>query len=852
VEGRVARRIAPLVGLIAFGFVLLALHHALRGVNYHELVADLRRIPRIDILVAALCALGSYLLITAEDALALRYLRRPMPYQRIGLASFTATALSHNVGFAMLSGGSVRMRLYTSWGLSAVEVATLVGFGTATTWLGFCGLAGMAFLAEPVAIPTSLSLPAVAVKVIGGCLIAAVLGYLGWSALGKRPLRLWGWELPVPAPGVAWAQVIVSCADWALAGTALYVLMPDSLALSLPAFLAFFLLAQVIGLASQTPGGLGVFETMLLLMLAGRAGTSALLGSLVVFRAVYYLLPLGVAALMLSGFEMWRRREGLRRVARFFGRWVPTLTPQVLALTTFIGGAILLLSGATPGIRGRLTLLHSFLPLPVIEISHFLGSLAGAGLLLLARGLQRRLDVAYHLAIALLTGGVAFSLLKGFDYEEAAVLCVMLLALVPSRRHFYRRASLLSQPLTPGWVAAIGVVILGSVWLGFFAYRHVEYSAELWWVFAIHANAPRFLRASVGVVAVALVMALARLLRAGAPPPRAVTAEAMDAVRTIVAQSSKTSANLAFLGDKLFLFNDTRTGMVMYAVEGRSWVAMGDPVATSAEAKHELVWSFRELADRHGGWTVFYEVGRDELHLYLELGLTLLKLGEEARVPLAGFSLDGHARKWLRYTVRRVEAEGYSFDIVSPADVPVLLPELRRVSDSWLADKQTREKGFSLGFFDDAYLSNFHIAVVRRDETVIAFANVWATDRKDELSADLMRFLSTAPPGTMDYLFTRLMLWGAERGYGWFNLGMAPLSGLEARALAPLWSKLGAIVYKLGESVYNFKGLRNFKNKFDPAWEPRYLASPGGLALPRILTNVASLVSGGLKGVLSR
>ena len=104
----------------------------------------------------------------------------------------------------------------------------------------------------------------------------------------------------------------------------------------------------------------------------------------------------------------------------------------------------------------------------------------------------------------------------------------------------------------------------------------------------------------------------------------------------------------------------------------------------------------------------------------------------------------------------------------------------------------------------------------------------------------------------MEYLFVQSMLWGKEAGFHHFNLGMAPLSGLENRQLAPIWNRIGALLYKHTENFYNFQGLRGFKEKFDPVWEPRYLASRGGLALPRILTNVSALVSRGLRGVISK
>ena len=204
---------------------------------------------------------------------------------------------------------------------------------------------------------------------------------------------------------------------------------------------------------------------------------------------------------------------------------------------------------------------------------------------------------------------------------------------------------------------------------------------------------------------------------------------------------------------------------------------------------------------------MFYEVQRQNLHFYLDLGLTLLKIGEEARVPLEGFSLEGRNRKWMRYTLRRVEAEGCSFEIIAADPV---MDELRVISDSWLAEKRTREKGFSLGFFSEQYIRRCAVAVVRRGGQIVAFANLW-NGAGEELSVDLMRHLPDAPSGVMDYMFLNLILWGQEHGYRWFNLGMAPLSGLENRSLGTLWSRVGALAYRFGENFYNFQGLRQYK-----------------------------------------
>jgi phosphatidylglycerol lysyltransferase len=517
-----------------------------------------------------------------------------------------------------------------------------------------------------------------------------------------------------------------------------------------------------------------------------------------------------------------------------------------------ISAAILLFSGATPVIKQRLSGLRLLLPLSFLEVSHFIGSLAGMGLLLLGRGLQRRLDAAYLFSVTLLIFGIAASLIKGFDYEEALVLTFILTALLPSRRHFYRKASLLSQRFNGSWIAAILIVLGCSMWLGFYAYRHVEYADSLWWQFTFSGNTARFLRATLGTVVLGLFFSLAHLMRPNAPLPRfPENDEIVTVIEPLVRKSKDTTANLALLGDKLILMNQEKTAFIMYRVEGRSWIAMGDPVGPEEEWA-DLIWSFRELADQAGGWPVLYEVGHEHLHMYPDAGFSLMKIGEEAHVKLSGFSLEGGGKKGLRSSRNKIDKLGYRFCILMPDQVESRMAELKAVSDAWMKDKKARELGFSLGFFKPDYLKLRPVAVVEKDGRIEAFANIWLSDDKCEITVDLMRFNPDMPGGIMDFLFIEIMLWGKNNGYEWFNLGMAPLSGLEGRPMAPFWFKLGSFVFKYGEHFYNFQGLRQYKEKFDPIWTPRYLASPGGFTLPRILANLATLISGGIKGIILR
>jgi phosphatidylglycerol lysyltransferase len=280
-------------------------------------------------------------------------------------------------------------------------------------------------------------------------------------------------------------------------------------------------------------------------------------------------------------------------------------------------------------------------------------------------------------------------------------------------------------------------------------------------------------------------------------------------------------------------------------------VALGDPVG-SAEAAPGLIREFLERCDDFDGEPVFYEVGKERLHLYADFGFAFAKLGEEARVSLKEFSLQGSASKEYRNALRRLEKEGGTFRIVPREGVPAVLDALEEVSGEWMRSKATAEKGFSLGFFDREYVSRFPAAVIEVAGRIEAFATLWPGARKVELSVDLMRFRDTAPKNVMEALFIHLILWGQSDGYRWFSLGMAPLSGLDASPIASLWTKAGSFLYRQGEAFYNFQGLRAYKEKFRPVWEPRYLTYPGGLALPRIAADVAALIAGGYRRILGK
>ena len=844
------RWLGPLASLLVFGAVAYVLHREIAHLHVRDIVHHLGSIPRSSVVTALGLTALSYWVLSFYDFLALRYIRKKIAYSRLLFTSFIAYAFGHNLGLAAFTGAAIRMRLWGTAGMTGIDVVTAQGFCSLTSAIGLTTLGGLSMVLEPEKLGHVLHLNLVGSRAIGCILLGVVLTYVACCALIRRPIEIRDWQISMPRPSLAMLQIVLGLIDLGVASAILWRLLPDDANVTYIAFLGAYAAAVTATMISHVPGGIGVFETVIILAIP-QVPASSLISSMLVYRAVYYLVPLAVAALMFGAKELEARRGSLARAHELASLYIAPIVPQVAGSLTFLAGVLLLISGATPAIDVRVDALRHVLPLAILEFSHLAGSAIGVGLIVLARALFRRVQAAYHISFWLLCAGIFASLLKGLDFEEALALGVVLVVLTLGRRAFYRPTSILQERFTPIWAVSIAGVIATAIWIAMFAYRHVEYSHDLWWTFALDANAPRALRATLVIVMVATAWLLLNLLQPAKPEPAVADKDDLERAKAIIGANDLTMANAALTGDKRLLFNDTNDAFVMYQVNGRSWIALGDPVGPKVRAE-ELVWRFRELSDHHGGRTVFYQASGDRLPLYVDLGLAALKIGEEARVSLADFSLEGPARADLRQAHRRAERSGATFEILPADRVDALMPELERISDAWLTDKSTAEKRFSVGAFSPEYVRNFPVALVRSEGTPSAFANLWPTGTKEELSVDLMRFGPDAPRGAMDYLFIELMLWGRTQGYRWFNLGMAPLAGLERHPLAPAWHRVGNFVFRHGEHFYNFEGLRRYKAKFDPVWEPRYLVAPGGVALPRILVDVSVLIAGGMKELFAR
>ena len=263
---------------VLFFAAVFVLKHVLRDYALKDISAAVGTISRQSLVVAVLLTILNYMVLSCYDLLALRYIGKHLPYKKVAFASFVGYAFSQSLGLPLVTGGSVRYRLYSKWGCSPGEIARITAFSALTFWLGILTVGGMAMLLDPIALPAGIHIP-LATKTIGIFLISLVIFYCGVAAFGKGPDRVFFWKITFPTVQLSLAQVLISSVDWLLAAGVLYALLPNE-AISIPHFCAIFLTAQILGLISNVPGGLGVFESIMLLLLAPWVSPANLIASL--------------------------------------------------------------------------------------------------------------------------------------------------------------------------------------------------------------------------------------------------------------------------------------------------------------------------------------------------------------------------------------------------------------------------------------------------------------------------------------------------------------------------------------------------------------------------------------------
>ncbi len=853
------RWLVPVLFLALTGWLLWReLDHQFDLPEIQRTLLDVPTLPALGIAGLALLAVAFTGLV---DGAIGGWLKLGLPLRDYLRLSFVANSLANILNLSGAMGAGIRLMGLTAHKVTLPRAAALIGMQALSLPLGLSLL--VVFTLATQSLPLD---PGTVQKVVAYLVLAAAALYLPlyYFLTTRRPLMRWlPHDLGVPPLRLKLQLTTVSLLDWLFAAATLWACLYVSGAHVKPGLMiGAFAGASVLGLASQVPGGLGVFDGLMLIALKSAGfDQPVILSGLVLFRIAYYLLPLLVG--LYVGSEMFTQNSQL--VARLRARLgnhplfgllglpavlIADLGTRLLAVLTFGAGALLLASAAMPSVIEHINDVREHLPILFVESSSWFSILTGVLLLGLARGIDGRLRVAYRVTMWLLLISAGLAVTKGLHFGEALFLLAVAVLLRTRKRVFTRRAMTLASATTLGWYAGLAICVLVFFAIGAAQVLGDDSFDLFYFGFGEHTSriGRGLLAAGLGLV-IYLIWQFFAVRRPALTLP---TRSELELARGIyLAQGGGEFAHLTFMRDKHLFWAADHQAVVAYGSVRNRLVALGSPCGPDA-AIDRAILEFRRFADAQDRVPVFYEVLEPDLSHYHDHGFDLFKLGELATVELEEFSLAGKRWEDLRQAVNRAGKEQLTFEIVAWPFDSVVLAEVKRVSDTWLAYKGSAEKGFSLGRFDPIYLEWSPLALVRRAGELIAFANIVPPyGPNGTASVDLMRHVGDAPRSTMDYLFANVMLWAQAQGHRTFSLGMAPLSRVGDNQYARVNERLASLAFRYGNSLYNYQGVRRYKDKFKPQWTGSYLAYPRGVWVPGLLIDIAALVAGGYGKFLS-
>jgi phosphatidylglycerol lysyltransferase len=540
---------------------------------------------------------------------------------------------------------------------------------------------------------------------------------------------------------------------------------------------------------------------------------------------------------------------------RFFEFWAPLLGGilafllnkgnillRILPVVLLFGlGLVDIASVLTPAIAERVKLLNNFLPAQALQISNQLMLLIGLLQLITSVFLFRSLRNAWYVAIFLCMLSIIGNLTKALDFEEAILAATVLLALILTRRQYYVKSNRDLQNFNLGVALCIfaGVTIYGVAGFYFLDQRH--FRIDFSFVQSVTSTFDNFiLLNSVGIVpytklahlfltsinlfgASSIVLVFYAFLK-----PFLFENDALDhdwqLAKALVVRHGKSPVDyFKTYADKLLYFPTHHEGFIAYRTAGNFAIVLEEPVCAADDAvKLEILKEFEAFCKEQGLKPAYYRVDPGSLPIFEEMGKKNIIIGEEARVELEAFSLEGKDRKSMRNAVNSVLKKGFLIKIYEAPIKEGLLQKLHHVSDNWLKSLEREEMVFSQGLFDAEELKDQTIITVENeDERVVAFLNIIPDYVKNEATYDLIRKTEDAPAGCMDILIIELINYFKAKGFKHVNLGMAPMSGIGEGRNFP--EKTMKFAYEKIRQFKHYRGLRDFKEKFDPAWEEKYL-----------------------------
>ena len=557
---------------------------------------------------------------------------------------------------------------------------------------------------------------------------------------------------------------------------------------------------------------------------------------------------------------------------RFFEFWSPLLV-GILAFLSKLNkllmrvfpaffllalGIINIISVLTPAITERLDLLKEFLPAQAIHASNYLVLTAGLLLLITAAFLLKGLRTAWWFAIVLSSVSLIGHMTKAIDFEEASIAFLAIVMLVGTRKEYYIKTNpkMRNVGLQTSVLTAVATLVYGIVGFYFLDKKHfnidfniwqsVSYTVQNYFLISSDALVPASKFASKFLLSINIsgffstAFLIYTFVRTYVPHEN-ITDEERDLANCLLkAHGNSALDHFKTSADKMIFFNESKKAFVAYRISGNFAVVLENPVAENPEEMKACISEFDRYCYESGMKSIYYRVPEESLGIYKQLRRKNLFLGQEGVVNIATFKLEGGAKKPMRNAINKVIDRGFKVTIHEAPVKDGILQKIKSVSDEWLKDMERTEIIFSQGMFDwDELKQQTIITVESAEEKIVAFLNVIPDYAKDEATYDLIRKTKDAPNGVMDFILVELFKYLKSKEVTYVNLGFAPMSGLDDPHTFP--EKSMKFAYEKIRSFSHYKGLREYKEKFEPDWHNKYLIYQHDydlLQIPTVLTNV--------------
>ncbi len=809
--------------------ILYLSYSEFKSIDFVEFFKLARQLPRIKELEILVFGIAAFSLVTSYDFLFCKYYNFDLDKKTIFKIGWISQSFNNFVGF----GPPLRFKLYSKEGVNSKDSlkVSLSIFLTSITGLSVLITTSIFSISK---LEESKYLYFLALF----CLYIPIFLFIDKVDFKK----LFNINIPIEMLDnkTKFLGIILSTIEWfAVAIFFSYLIRLFTPEIPVSIIILVYCSSIVLGILSFLPGGAGSFDISCI-YLFGKMGYDAknILISIMIYRIIYYVFPWLISIFILV-FEFIReKKENYTK-----NKVTKELGIKALYYGMLSGGIVLILSSATPGIVERVRFLHNIIPDDFRYTSKFLTMLIGVMLISLSKGIKERVKSIYKISMILLLTATITSVLKGLDYEESILMMSLAMLLYHSRSLFDKESmSFNTRSLLYNFLIFTFVPILYFVTFNITHGINMISSAQKYSLAYLTDNK------SNTVIYILLTGTMSLIFQYRTSKKLTLSKLSDEDIlkfeNFIKQYGGNIFSHLFYLKDKNIFFNKSENVMLMYRPFKNKIFVLGDPIG-DRDYFEEAIDEFIEFAEDYNMKVVFYEVEGKNLELYSTQGFNFIKIGEEAIIDLTKYSYEGKENKVLRSMRNMFINRNYEFEIIEPPFTDEFLSKMKVISDEWLDGRL--EKNFSLGSFNEEYVSRSPIAILKIEGEIVAFCTIMPPYDDSAISIDLMRMKKNHPNGTMDCLFIALIDHMKEMGYKYFSLGEAPLSNVGNKKQSLKKEKLIKYGYEFGNKVYNFQGLRRYKEKFKPRWSGRYIAYYDEIKLPSTLIDLIKIINTQLK-----